>query len=219
MNLDSLKPRKFLSLGRHDLPHVGDLSKPYFVAIGCSVTVGTGVPYRDSWVDLLGQRLGLEHVNLALDGSSLEYQYHKLLETEKVLTDAKFMLWMQSQPIRSHRMMIRKIIGDKRARIFIDDTLFRTPDVLGRMWRKLYRFYDLTKNKKLIYTNTWNWDPRLLLLLKSKIAKSDKKYFFNDGIVKDKGDDGEHPGSQTHFDFAQKIHTHINTHFPFLTNK
>ena len=219
MNLDSLKPRKLLSLGRHDLPHVGDITKPFFVAVGCSVTAGSGVPYEKSWVRQVGLRLGLEHVNLALDGSSLEYQYHKIIESEKALTDAEFVLWMQSPPIRNHRMWLRKIIGDKYARVRFHDQMYRTPDVVGRTWVKLKKFYDLTHGKKIIYTNTWGWDKRLLMLLSTKIANKDTKYCVNDNEIIDRGNDGLHPGIETHYVLAHKIQSHIRTHYPEFANK
>ena len=219
MDLNRLKPRRFLSIGRHNLPHVGDLSKPYFVAVGCSVMAGSGVAYENSWISQVGSQLDLEHINLALDGSSLEYQYHKILESEKALTDAKFILWMQSPPIRNHRMMLRKIIGDKYARVRFHDQMYRTPDVVGRTWIKLKKFYDLSCGKNIIYTNTRGWDKRLLLMLSTKIGNKDTKYFVNDNEIVDKGDDGLHPGTETHSVLANKIHTHIRTHYPELVNK
>jgi hypothetical protein len=219
MHIDTLKPRKFLSLGRYDLPHVGDLSRPYFVAVGCSVMAGSGVAYQKSWVSQVASRLGLQHVNLALEGSSLEYQYHKILESERVLKDAKFILWMQSPPIRNHRMMLRKIIGDKYARVRFHDQMYRTPDVVGRTWNKLKKFYHISNRKNIIFTNTWGWDGRLLLLLKSKIANKDKKYFVNDNQIIDRGHDGIHPGPATHNVLTDKIYGHIQTHYPELIHK
>ena len=71
MDLNSLKPKKFLSLGHHDLPHVGDLGKDFFVAVGCSYTAGAGLRYTDTWASRLGKKLNMEHINLGLDGSSV----------------------------------------------------------------------------------------------------------------------------------------------------
>ena len=219
MDINCLKPRKFLGVGRHELVHTGDLSKPYFVAVGCSVVTGTGIQYDDTWVNRLAEKLNLEHINLGLDGSSLEYQYDKILDAEKILTNAKFIIWMQSQPIRTHRLGLSKVLGDKLARVFLNDQLFRSPDQLGKLWQKVLKFYDLSKDKNIIYTNTWHWDPRLLLLLENKICKKDNRWIVNNFIQCDEGINDPHPGPKTHLLLAEKIHTHINTHFTELQNK
>jgi hypothetical protein len=143
--LDTLKPRKFLSLGRYDLPHVGDISKPYFVTVGCSYSAGTALDYKDVWCNVLAKKLKLQHVNLSFPGSSLEYQHDKIVESEKILSDAKFIVWMQTHPVRSHRKFLSYFIGDRNARILFDLT---DDDV--KTWHKIQKMYELVKHKKNI---------------------------------------------------------------------
>ena len=84
LDLKVLQPKKILGLGRYPLPHQGDLSKPYFIAVGCSFTAGARIDYNDVWCNQLGNKLNLEHINLSYQGSSLEYQYEKILQSEKL---------------------------------------------------------------------------------------------------------------------------------------
>tara|TARA_Y100001970_G_scaffold252441_1_gene326251 strand:- start:2248 stop:2904 length:657 start_codon:yes stop_codon:yes gene_type:complete len=207
-NLNKLKPRKFLSLGRHSLAHVGDLSKPYFVVVGCSYTYGVGLNYKDVWCNKLAQTLGLEHINLSFPGTSIEYQYDKILQTEKILSDAKFIIWMQSSPVRSHRTFLSFLIGDKSARIPVSTTWGDK-----KLWEKVQRFYDLTKNKKIIFTNGWHWNNKIKLLLENKICKQNKNYFLNKYEPEDLGFDKIHPGTQSHLHLVNDIGSHITKHF------
>ena len=92
MDLNPLKPKKFLSLGRHDLPHVGDLSRPYFITVGCSLTAGLCLDYKDTWSSALSKKLDMEHINLSMVGSSLDYQHHTLIKAERILKEARFVV-------------------------------------------------------------------------------------------------------------------------------
>lgn len=217
--LSNLMPRKFLGLGRDRLSHIGDLTKPYFVAVGCSVVGGETlcVDYKDSWVNRLATRLGLEHINLGFDGSSLEYQYEKIKMCEKILPDCEFIVWMQSPPWRSHHMRLGRFIGDRWARMKIDSELFRTKESLGAQWQKLLMYYDQAKkNQKILFTNTWSWSPQLLLPLESKMKKSGSRYYVNAQNIIDYGEDNMHPGTETHKQLAVEIEQHVLKHFPHL---
>ena len=46
--------------------------QPCIVALGCSYTVGIGLPYKDIWPTLVGNALGLPVYNLAWGGSSAD---------------------------------------------------------------------------------------------------------------------------------------------------
>ena len=151
MNIDCLKPKKFLSLGHHDLPHVGDLEKDFFIAVGCSYTAGAGLEYTDTWASRLGEKLNMEHINLGLDGSSFEYQYDKIVECAKILPNHKFIIWMQTHPIRSHHnKFFSHIFGDLKSRIMINEQLFRGSTELLAQWDKVQKYVDLVKNDKKV---------------------------------------------------------------------
>ena len=214
-NLNTLKPKKFLSLGRHPLAHIGDLTKPYFVTIGCSYTYGVGLNYEDTWSSKLANTLGLEHINLSFPGTSIEYQYEKILQAETILSKAKFIIWMQSSPVRSHRTSISFLIGDKSARIPVSITWDDK-----KLWEKVRKFYDLCKNKKIIFINGWRWNKKIKLLLESKICKNNKNYFFNKYEPEDLAFDKLHPGPSSHLHLVHDLIPHITKHFSdWITNK
>jgi hypothetical protein len=207
--LDTLKPRKFLSLGRYDLPHVGDISKPYFVTVGCSYSAGTALDYKDVWCNVLAKKLKLQHVNLSFPGSSLEYQHDKIVESEKILSDAKFIVWMQTHPVRSHRKFLSYFIGDRNARILFDLT---DDDV--KTWHKIQKMYELVKHKKILITNSWHWNNKTKLLVENKICKKNKNYFFNKHEKIDVACDNLHAGPKSHLVLANELTAHILKHFP-----
>lgn len=50
-------------------------SNSYLVALGCSFTVGVGLPLETIWPELMGQELGLKVANLAWGGNSADTCY------------------------------------------------------------------------------------------------------------------------------------------------
>jgi len=214
MDLNQLKPKKFLSLGHHDLPHVGDLEKDFFIAVGCSYTAGAGLRYTDTWASRLGKKLNMEHINLGLDGSSFEYQYDKIIECEKIIPNHKFIIWMQTHPIRSHRnKLFSHVFGDLRSRIMINEQLFRGSSELLSQWNKVRKYVDLVKdNKKIFITNSWHWDPKLLLLLEQKICRNNTQYMLNRQEQIDTAENDSHPGPGSHGALTDDLCKHINVH-------
>lgn len=45
---------------------------PYLVALGCSFTLGTGLPVQDIWPSIVGEKLGLKVVNLGWGGNGAD---------------------------------------------------------------------------------------------------------------------------------------------------
>lgn len=64
----------FNSLGFRtpELESVIDNSK-WFLVLGCSYTVGVGLPAHLRWPDLISEKSGIPHINLALEGTGLDY--------------------------------------------------------------------------------------------------------------------------------------------------
>lgn len=52
-----------------------DYETPCMVALGCSYTIGIGLPLKDIWPTLVGQALGLKVYNLAWGGSGADTCY------------------------------------------------------------------------------------------------------------------------------------------------
>ena len=210
MNLDILKPRKLLGLGWHDLPHVGDLSKPYFVTIGCSLTAGNFLAYEDTWSYKLSQKIDMEHVNLAMNGSSMDYQYDTLTKAQKILKDSRFMVWMHTYPTRYHLNFLRYFIGDRLARRGMGGDLSYSQ----KSFEKIKRFTELTKDMKVLHTNTWGYDKKTKLVLEKLICRENRKYLLNKHEFIDRARDNEHAGPRSHETLATDVHKHIMKYFP-----
>ena len=210
MDLNSLKPKKFLSLGHHDLPHVGDLSQPYFVTIGCSFTAGNFLEYKDTWSHKLSHKIDMEHVNLAMAGSSMDYQYNTLTRAQKILENARFMVWMHTYPTRYHLNFLRYFIGDLLARRGMGGDLSYSQKTL----EKIKRFTELTKDMKVLHTNAWGYDNKTKLVLEKIICRHNRKYLLNTHEYFDRASDNEHAGPKSHETLARDIHKHITEHFP-----
>ena len=214
-NLNFLKPKKFLSLGYHKLQYVGDLSKDFFVTIGCSFAKGTALDYQNTWSSKIAQLLNLEHINLSFEGSSLEYQFNVIKKVQKFLPQHKFILWMHTFPIRSHQTNLSRIIGDKYARIQVNNLW---TDV--QSWNKIQKYVNLVNTQKVLMTNCWHYNNKIKLLLKEKICKHNPQYFYNKHEPIDQATDNEHPGSLSHNKLASDWFLHITKHFShWITNK
>ena len=207
--INKLKPKKFLSIGHHDLPHVGDLSKPYFITVGCSLTAGIFLDYKDTWSSKLSKKLNMEHVNLAMVGSSLDYQYHTLVKAEKILKEARFVVWMHTYTKRYHLMRFRHIIGDMLARRGQGEDL----EYNEKCFKKIEKFVELTKHKKILHTNTWGYDVKTKLALEKKVCRKNKKYILNNHPWHDFASDGYHAGPISHERMANDIHDHMTRYF------
>mgnify|MGYP003644099849 CR=1 FL=1 len=210
--INNLRPTHILGIGARDLPHVGDLTKPYFITIGCSYSSGFTLQYQKGWCSRLADKLGLEHINLSFNGSSLEYQYEKITMAEDILKDALFVVWMQTHPFRTHKMNWRWLLGDVYSRV-----LYNLTSDDPRCWEKVRSFFDLVKSKKILCINSWSWDKKLKMYLDAKICKKNKQYFFNDNEVIDYSEDDYHPGPKSHTVVSDQLYNHIQTHFPHWT--
>ena len=209
MDLNRLKPKKFLSLGRHDLPHVGDLSRPYFITVGCSLTAGLSLDYGETWSSILSKKLNMEHINLAMVGSSLDYQYHTLIKAEKILKEARFIVWMHTYTKRYHLMHLRHIIGDMLARRGQAKEL----QYNEKCFTKIEKFIELTKHKKILHTNTWGYDVKTKLALEKLVCRKNKKYMLNNHPWHDLASDDLHAGPTSHELLADDLHDHICRYF------
>jgi len=209
MNLDSIKPRKFLSLGRHDLPHVGDLTQPYFVTIGCSLTAGQYLRYEDTWSARLARKLKLEHVNLAWWGSSLDYQLDILSKANSVLTNSKFTVWMHTYPTRYHLQGLNVIIGDWYARCGGN----KIQEFNSYTWSKIEKCVKKTADEKVLHSNCWGYDEKTKLMIKKKISTNNKKYLLNKHEWLDRASDGVHAGPISHQTISEDMYAHIKKYF------
>lgn len=210
-NLNKLKARKILGLGHYDLAHVGDITKPFFVTVGCSHARGLGVPYKDSWSNKIGDMFGLEHVNISYDGSSIDYQFDRISKLDSVLPGYKFVLWMHTYPVRSHNFKMAKLLGDRYSRI----GNYILTEEYNKSFAKVKNFVERSHNKIMI-TNCWGYDDQLKIMIRKKICPSNPRYFFNSNDYEDRGDDNVHAGANTQHRLANDWHGHIVKHLPDL---
>tara|TARA_A100001011_G_scaffold167969_1_gene176722 strand:- start:1019 stop:1696 length:678 start_codon:yes stop_codon:yes gene_type:complete len=219
-NIDQLKPKKFLSLGRHKLRYVGDLSKPFFITVGCSHTKGVSLSYSDTWANNIAKLFNMEHINLGFSGSSLEYQLSLITRAENILPKAKFILWMHTYPSRSHKFFLSHILGDKLCRVQKENFLFYKDEIEQDYnldsWNKLKTVVEQVKNKKVFMTNCWGYNSGLKTLMHNKICKNNFKYFLNQDNWIDHAPDNAHAGIKSHAKIAQDWFTHITKHYPNL---
>jgi hypothetical protein len=213
-NLNKLKAKKFLSLGYHNLPHVGDLSKPFFITVGCSHTKGDALDYSDTWSSVISNLLGIEHINLGFEGSSLDYQLNVIEKAETVLPQAKFILWMHTYPLRGHKHLFSSILGDKlcRRQIVVD----KLNNYNLTCWNKIKMYVDKVKDKKVLITNCWGYDSGINVLIQKKICNTNLKYFFNQEGWSDYATDNTHAGPESHKKLAKDWYGHITKHFDVL---
>ena len=215
-NISQLKPKKFLSVGRHDLRHVGDLTKPFFVTVGCSFTKGVALDYPDTWAYKIGQLFNMEHINLGFSASSIDYQLSLINKTESILPQARFILWMHTYPSRSHKFFLSHILGDKLCRVQNENFLFYKNEIEQDYsidsWNKIKAVVDKVKNKKVFMTNCWGYNQGIKILMKNKICKFNKNYFLNEDPWIDLASDNVHAGKKSNTKIAKDWFTHITKH-------
>lgn len=201
MDLAKLKPTSSFNLSRLDFPHCGDLTKPFFVTVGCSFTAGESLDYMDTWPFKLGKLLGMEHLNIGYNGTSIEYQSDKITLVKQLLPQAKFIIWMQSYPTRSHSKL--KILGDNQRRIRV-----HKPYEDPQTWKKLVHHTDM-HIKDCVITNAWGYDHKFVKLLQGRYRKT-LNYYVNSLPIIDYGSDHIHPGPNSHSSFVNQIFKRLN---------
>ena len=201
MNIDKLKPTKFLNISTRDFPHCGDLSKPFFVVVGCSHTAGDCIEYKDCWANQLATMLEMEHLNIGFSGSDLSYQSSKIDMLKDTLPEAQFYIWMQTYPVRNRKNF--KLLGDTYRRIQVYTT-WEDPTTLDL----LLTYADKHLHKPILITNVWGYPQQYIKILKGKY-RSTHNYYVNDNIVTDYGSDGKHSGPNTHKKIATDLYNYI----------
>ena len=188
-----------------ELSHWGNTSKDFFATVGCSFTYGIGVDYKDSWSNVLAKMFGMEHVNIAFPGSSIEYQRDKLDLLIKLLPSVKFCVWMMTFPTRSHADDIK--LSDEKRRMQ-DAIEWRDPQSL----QKIVEGYEMFQQQNVLSTNVWFYPPDFTKIMKGRL-KNSTKFYVNDHKPVDLGFTS-HVGPQTHKIFAEKLYDYIKKFFP-----
>tara|TARA_Y100001973_G_C5185186_1_gene327377 strand:- start:698 stop:1351 length:654 start_codon:yes stop_codon:yes gene_type:complete len=213
MNLKALCPTTSFGFKKTKLPHIGDLSKPYFVTVGCSNTAGTSeqdedikiLDYDCMWPSVVAQDLQMQHINIGFAGASVQYLNPKLKKGLKLLSNAKFVLYMIPFPIRSHSKLF--FLDDHRKRCY-HKTLWREQKTLLNIKNTVEMFSE----DKVIFTNNWGYDIAMLNAMTS-LYKKYSKFIINYDPIIDKGEDNNHPGKNTHIELSRKIVAHIRQNF------
>ena len=94
---------KFNSLGFRtpELSEVISLTDPWFLALGCSYTVGVGISQSDRWSDQLSLLQNMPHINLAMAGAGLDYcVYQSRLWLRNLSERPDFVVVQHSEGVR-----------------------------------------------------------------------------------------------------------------------
>ena len=204
--IDKLLPTTFLNLRTRPTSHWGDITKPFFVTIGCSLTENTHIEYKDCWSAVLGRKLGLEHINIAFGGSCLEYQSEKVNQMWNILPHAKFCVWMQTYPIRKRRRW--KWLGDHLARNQ-HVLAYEDPNTFQRQCAII----DQHMQENVLFTNCWGYDVPYMKALTVKY-KGNNKFFINTNNWIDRAGDNLHAGPRMHGEIGVQLYEHITKNFP-----
>jgi hypothetical protein len=213
MNLSTLCPTTSFGFKKIELPHCGDLSKPYFVTIGCSNTAGTSeqdndikiLDYDCMWPSLVAQDLQMQHINIGFAGASVQYLNPKLKKSLTILSNAKFVLYMIPFPVRSHSRLF--FLDDHKKRRY-HTTLWREQKTLINIKNTVEMFSE----DKVIFTNNWGYDPSMLESI-TALYKKYPKFFVNRDTIIDRAEDDNHPGKKTHIEISKKLVAHIRKNF------
>ena len=210
MNLDILKPTGILNFTKQDFVYCGDLSKPFFVVVGCSHTTGESVDYTQSWSNQLANMLQMEHLNIGLKGSDLSYQSEKIDILWDVLPNCQFCIWMQTYPVRNRLPF--QFLGDFRRRI-LHHTLWEDPQTLV----SLVGYTKRHLNKSILVLNCWGYPDNYLSILESTF-RNNLNYWINKNLQLDYGYDNAHSGPKTHLQLAKDLHCYMRSNNLFKIN-
>ena len=76
-----------------------DVSDQYFIAFGCSHTLGVGIPEIETWPALLSSMTGIDYINAGIAGYSVKLaaiNFFNMLATNKILPKAVAFAWPSS---------------------------------------------------------------------------------------------------------------------------
>ena len=89
----------FNNVGLRMNKNIQEVDPKYFVAFGCSQTLGVGVALEDTWPMILSQDLGIDYINSAVVGSSIKLNvinFFNMLESVDQLPYAVVFAWPSS---------------------------------------------------------------------------------------------------------------------------
>lgn len=108
--------------------------KPAMVALGCSFTLGTGLPIEDIWPTLVGKELGLKVYNLAWGGNSADTCFRL---AEYWLPQLQPKLVCMLTPPSSRVELLTDTTAHLKAEVFLPEsqsTLFSKSDTFLKYW-------------------------------------------------------------------------------------
>ena len=191
---------------RRKLVHWGDINKNFFATIGCSMTYGVGVEYKNTWSNLLAEQFNMEHINLSFNGSSIEYQSRVVKLLWELLPQTKFCIWMHTFPTRSQNL--DESLSDQERRIY-DHTAWKDTAT----WQKILDHFDKFSKANILCTNSWFYPEPYLKMLNGWF-KGENKFFVNNDDVTDFANDNKHPGKESHKKLSLDLGNHIKKFFP-----
>lgn len=160
--------------------------KPTLVSFGCSHTFGTGLPIEKIWAWIIAEKLGLELVNLAVPGGSMD-------TCSRI---AKF--WLPHiQP---------KIILLQIPELFRREYYWEAGFHMNGIWKEDFTKFALDNWND--QEDQFNFEKNLDLInyySSCKVVSFNADNLINDSNVKSFARDGKHWGIDTHRSLAEKI--------------
>lgn len=171
----------------------------YFVALGDSFTSGYALQYPQSWPSVLSSLCGIDHINLAFTGSSIDAMNQKYHLSKKINNHALH-IHVLSYPWRSTRNI--KFLGDKYNRVRYKRNM-SIKDYTEKLKYTLEKF----KDDNIFFSNVWGY-PNELNIACRYFEKKYPKFIFNNLDMIDQTDDG-HAGPISQEKLAQKLYDRI----------
>lgn len=208
------------SLGFRDTEILNDVDVCYY---GCSITYGLGVSVDNRWTNLVDNTFKFRSNNFGVPGASTEDIAHLFISTSKFIT-TKTAIFLLPDTLRStlpveHDNDVRyiKTYADfthvyKRGseEYKLCDLYYKIPNIVHtdrtRCYIDIIINWAKLKNIKIIIAS-WAWETLALL---NNIEFENLTILRNQMLLDNNGDDGSHPGVDSHKNLALNVIKVIN---------
>jgi hypothetical protein len=179
----------------HRSKEITELDKDFILFLGCSITVGSAVALEETFPYLVSQKLGIDHYNLAVEGSGydlISFNLSKWFTHIKLKPQAIVIKWPQT--VRTFREYQDKVIpiGPWTCKSDIGDRISKQD------WRNF---------NSVINTDYFDHYSKIIRdTIVSMLEYQNTRVIEVDNIDQiDYGRDLKHPGTETHKLFFQNI--------------
>jgi hypothetical protein len=200
------------------------LGKSPVVFLGCSYTMGIGLPVVDVWAYRVATTLGIPYINLAYQGGSFSYWLRTVLKARELVRSARYVVLLYPYSWRV------ELVQDGRIRVWTEGGV-HSGLFFGKEQDRLYAYeqyrtqeqdeFETIKNLRtlqaLVYPATlvhayWCYNNYPSLWFFDQVGaigeRLDARQFnghTRHQALATKARDGLHPGKQFHVEFAEEV--------------